>query len=83
MAIGKRGKSALGQVIHPDQTCAVPSRKILGSLALFRDTITYVQDKGVDVYQVSLDQEKVFNGISRTYMMDMLFKMGFEKRIRN
>ncbi|XP_062913064.1 uncharacterized protein LOC134351020, partial [Mobula hypostoma] len=82
-AIANRVRSALGQVIHPDQTCAVPGRKISDSLALLRDTIAYVQDRGVDACLVSLDQEKAFDRISHTYMADVLSKMGFGEGIRN
>jgi len=69
--IANRVKSALESVIHPDQTCAVPGRKISDSLALLRDTIAYVQDRQVDTCPISLDQEKAFDRISHTYMMEV------------
>eukprot|EP00061_Rhincodon_typus_P012571 g38392.t1 len=42
--IANRVRSALGSVIHPDQTCAVLGRRNAESLAVFTDTITYVQE---------------------------------------
>ena len=80
--IANRVKSALGSVIHPDQTCAVPGRQISDSLALLRDTIAYVQDRQVDTCLISLDQEKAFDRISHTDMMNALSKMGFGEGIR-
>ncbi|XP_067876004.1 collagen alpha-2(IV) chain-like [Heterodontus francisci] len=75
-------KSALELVIHPDQTCNVPGRKISNKLALLRDTIAYVWDRRVDTYLISLEQEKAFNRVLHTDM-DMLSKMGFGKGNRN
>ena len=46
--IANRIKSALEQVINPDQTCAAPGRKISDSLAMLRETIAFVQDRGLD-----------------------------------
>eukprot|EP00061_Rhincodon_typus_P009989 g33916.t1 len=70
-------RSALESVIHPDQTCAVAGRTISESLAVLKDTIAYVQDRGVDACLISLDQEKAFD----TYMRDMLSKMGIKEGI--
>eukprot|EP00061_Rhincodon_typus_P013879 g40518.t1 len=58
LVITNRVRSALGLMIHPDQTSAVPGRKIVESLKLLRDTIAYVQDSGLDACLISLDQEK-------------------------
>eukprot|EP00061_Rhincodon_typus_P012819 g38793.t1 len=70
-------------MIHPDQTCAVPGRSIPEILTIFKDMITYMQDRGVDTCLISLDQEKIFDRISHTYMWDVLSKMGFGERICN
>eukprot|EP00061_Rhincodon_typus_P011617 g36771.t1 len=76
-------RSALGLVTLPDQTCAVLGRTISGSVAVLGDMIPYVQDSGVDACLISLGQEKAFDGISYTYMWDMLPKMGFGEGISN
>eukprot|EP00061_Rhincodon_typus_P015763 g43625.t1 len=73
--------SALGLVIHPNQTCAVLSRRS-ESLTLLRDMIAYIQGRvGVDACLISLDQEKAFDRILHSYMWDALSKMGFGKGI--
>eukprot|EP00061_Rhincodon_typus_P010323 g34530.t1 len=64
--VSNQVKSALGLVIHPDQAYAVLGRTISDSLAIFRETIAYVQD--VDTCLISLDQEKAFDRISHTYI---------------
>eukprot|EP00061_Rhincodon_typus_P015516 g43230.t1 len=70
-------------LIHPDQTCAVPGRKITETLMFLRDTVTYVQDRGVDTCLISLNQEEAFDRILHTYMRDVLSKIGFEEGICN
>eukprot|EP00061_Rhincodon_typus_P002190 g16840.t1 len=65
--IANQVRSALGLVIHPDQTCAVLGRTISESLALLRDMIAYVQDSGMDACLISLDQEKAFERILHAY----------------
>eukprot|EP00061_Rhincodon_typus_P018361 g47510.t1 len=80
--IANQVRSVLGSVIHHDQTCAEPGRKITGTLVLLRDTITYVQDRGVDACVKSLDQ-KTFDRILHTYMRDVLSKLDFGERICN
>eukprot|EP00061_Rhincodon_typus_P007634 g29520.t1 len=47
------------------------------NLVLLGDTITNVQDKGLDTCLISLDQEKAFDRILHTSIWDALFKMGF------
>eukprot|EP00061_Rhincodon_typus_P012225 g37827.t1 len=64
-------RSALGSVNHPDQICAVPGRTISESLMLLSDTMAYLQDRGMDTCFINLDQEKAFNRISHTYMIDI------------
>eukprot|EP00061_Rhincodon_typus_P015930 g43880.t1 len=49
--------------------------KISESLAFLRDTLVYVQDKGMDTCFISLDQEKAFDRISHSNMRGVLFKM--------
>eukprot|EP00061_Rhincodon_typus_P016791 g45185.t1 len=81
--IANQVRSALGSVIHSDQICVVPGRKITESLMLLRDTISYMQDSGVDTCLISLDQKKAFNRILRTYMWDVISKIGSGEGICN
>eukprot|EP00061_Rhincodon_typus_P015572 g43325.t1 len=65
----------LDQLLSLDELTKTPEM-ISESLALLRDTITYVLDRGVDSCLISLDQEKAFDRILYTYMWDALSKMG-------
>eukprot|EP00061_Rhincodon_typus_P018962 g48365.t1 len=77
--------SALGLVIHPNQTCDVPDRIFSEKLALLRilSTIIYMQERGVDACLISLDQEKTFDMVAHTYMWDIVSKMDFGEEICN
>eukprot|EP00061_Rhincodon_typus_P007200 g28650.t1 len=66
-------RSALGSVIHPDQTCALLGRTVSESLVFLRDIITYVQDRGIDVCAISLNQEKTFDRIWHTYILMCIY----------
>lgn len=67
-------------VIHPDQACAVPGRKITDSLVLIRDTICYARDRNIRLVILNLDFEKAFDRVSHQYLFWVLEKMGFSER---
>lgn len=75
-----RMSSILGEVIHPDQTCAVPGRKITDSLILMRDTICYARDRNIRLAVLNLDFEKAFDRVSHQYLLQVLQKMGLPGR---
>ncbi|XP_029555022.1 uncharacterized protein LOC115153570 [Salmo trutta] len=70
----------LGEVIHPDQTCAIPGRKITDSLILIRDAICYARDRNMRLVVLNLDFEKAFDRVSHQYLFKVLQKMGFPER---
>eukprot|EP00061_Rhincodon_typus_P009967 g33872.t1 len=77
-------ESALGSVIHPKQICAVLDRKITESLVLLRDTIIYMQDRGLDTCLISLDQEKAFNKMPHMYILVSIcdrFELAFGAKV--
>ncbi|KAJ1169478.1 hypothetical protein NDU88_001371 [Pleurodeles waltl] len=56
-----RLKGAMGEIVHPDQTCGVPGRRIADSLARIWDTIQYIKDRNTRAAVVCLEQEKAFD----------------------
>ncbi|KAJ3606306.1 hypothetical protein NHX12_025827, partial [Muraenolepis orangiensis] len=72
-----------GDVIHPDQTCGIPGRKITDSLVLIRDTICYARDRNIRLIVLNLDFEKAFDRVSHQYLFRVLKKMGFPERALN
>ena len=59
-----RMSQVLEDVIHPDQACAVPGRKITDSLILIRDAICFARDRNIRLVVLNLDFEKAFDRVS-------------------
>uniref|UniRef100_A0A9J8CAK8 Reverse transcriptase domain-containing protein n=1 Tax=Cyprinus carpio carpio TaxID=630221 RepID=A0A9J8CAK8_CYPCA len=78
--LATRMSTVLEDVIHPDQACAVPGRKITDSLVLIRDTICYARDRNIRLVVLNLDFEKAFDRVSHQYLFQVLQKMGFPER---
>ncbi|KAJ1167540.1 hypothetical protein NDU88_007931 [Pleurodeles waltl] len=78
-----RLKSAMGELVHPDQTCGVPGRRVADSLALIRDTIQYITDRNIHAALVCLDQEKAFDRVSHEFMERVLQGFGLGERFCN
>ncbi|XP_023189989.1 uncharacterized protein LOC111608662 [Xiphophorus maculatus] len=70
----------LGDLIHPDQACAVPGRRITDSLVLIRDIICFARDRNIRLIVLNLDFEKAFDRVSHQYLFQVLQKMGFPGR---
>ncbi len=69
--LATRMSTVLEDVIHPDQACAVPGRKITDSLVLIRDTICYARDRNIRLVVLNLDFEKAFDRISHQYLFQV------------
>uniref|UniRef100_A0AAV2JLY8 Reverse transcriptase domain-containing protein n=1 Tax=Knipowitschia caucasica TaxID=637954 RepID=A0AAV2JLY8_KNICA len=67
-------------LIHPDQACAVPGRRITDSLVLIRDTICYARDRNIRLVVLNLDFEKAFDRVSHQYLFEVLRKVGLPDR---
>lgn len=75
-----RMSTFLTDLIHPDQACAVPGRKITDSLVLIRDVICHARDRNIRLLALNLDFEKAFDRVSQRYLFQVLEKMGFPGR---
>ncbi|KAI4881095.1 hypothetical protein NFI96_005182 [Prochilodus magdalenae] len=64
----RRMSTVLEDVIHPDQACAVPGRKITDSLVLVRDAICFARDRNMRLVVLNLDFEKAFDRVSHQYL---------------
>ena len=76
-AFSLRLAGVLSSIISPDQTCSVPGRSIASNLALLRDTLDYIDRTGETGILVSLEQEKAFERVNRSFLMTLLEHYGF------
>ena len=76
-ALSLRLKEVLGSIVDPDQTCSVPGRSISSNLALLRDTLDFIERTGEPGILVSLDQEKAFDRVNGSFLMNLLEHFGF------
>ena len=64
-------------IVDPDQTCSVPGRRITSNLHVLRDVLDYIDRTNETGILVSLDQEKAFDRVNRTFLLNMLSRFGF------
>ena len=76
-AITLRLSKVLHSIIDPDQTCSVPGRSISANVTLLRDLLDYIDLTGETGVLVSLDQEKAFDWVNRTFLANLLTHLGF------
>ena len=76
-ALTNRLSKVLTSIVGEDQTCSVPGRTIFDNLALFRDTLDYINLTNETGILVSLDQEKAFDRVDRSFLSNVLQKFGF------
>ncbi|KAJ1137804.1 hypothetical protein NDU88_004200 [Pleurodeles waltl] len=79
----KRLNDAMGEIVHPDQTCGVPGRRVMDSLALIRDTIKYTTDRNIRAALVCLTQKKAFDRVSHEFMERVREGFGLGERFCN
>ena len=72
-----RLSKVLEYIVNPDQTCSVPGRSILSNVTLLRDIIDFIQETDECAILVSLDQEKAFDRVDRTFLLQLLEVYGF------
>ena len=76
-ALSLRLSKVLGSITSTDQTCSVPGRSIVSNLSLLRDTLDYVSRTNETGILVSLDQEKAFDRVDRSFLLKLLNHFGF------
>ena len=76
-AIALRLSKVLHNLVDPDQTCSVPGRSISANLTLLRDLLDYIERTNETGILVSLDQEKAFDRVYRTFLLNLLSHFGF------
>ena len=76
-ALVMRLRGVLGGLIHPDQTCGVQGRSGAMTLALVRDTLSWVDQRGLPLAVLNLDQEKAFDRVSHRFLARVMGRMGF------
>ena len=64
-------------IVNPDQTCSVPSRSIFSNVTLLRDISDFIQETDECAILVSLDQEKAFDRVDRSFLLNLLKIYGF------
>ena len=64
-------------IVDPDQTCSVPGCKITSNLHILRDVLDYINRTNETGILISLDQEKAFDRVNRTFLLNLLSRFGF------
>lgn len=67
----------LEKIVSPDQTCSVPGRSISSNLVMLRDMLDYIDRTGEPGILISLDQEKAFDRVDCSFLMNLLQHFGF------
>ena len=75
--LSSRLSKVLDTIIDPDQTCSIPDRTISSNLHTLRDILDYIDRTDETGILISLDQEKAFDRVNRTFLQNLLEKYGF------
>jgi len=76
-AVSIRLAGVIGSIVDPDQTCSIPGRSIFSNLSLLRDTLAFIERTGESGILLSLDQEKAFDRVDRSFLLNLLEHFGF------
>ena len=82
-AIANNLKNVLDTILSPSQTANVPGRTIFSNLFQLRDTIYFCQERNLNAYILSIDQEKAFDKLNRKFLYKILQKMNFGQKFIN
>ena len=73
-----RPSKVLEFIVDRDQTCSVPGRKIASNLHIPRDVQDHIDRTNETGILISLDQQKVFDRVNRTFLLNLLSRFGFD-----
>ena len=76
-ALSVRLKKVLPEIIHENQSCSVPNRKISSNLILLQDLLDYICYKNVKAIMINLDQEKAFDRVDWDFLYKLLELLRF------
>ena len=76
-AVSLRLAKVLDVIVDPDQTCSIPGRTIFSNLTLLRDTLAFIERTKETGILLSLDQEKAFDRVDRSFLLNLLELFGF------
>ena len=82
-ALSLRLSKVLGSIINTDQTCSVLHRSIFSNMTLLRNTLRLIDWSGETGILISPDQEKAFDRVDRTFLINLLNLFGFGSSFRN
>ena len=77
--LSTRLRGVLGDIVSPYQTCSVPGRSIMDNLHLFRNIISYANQKSFPLAFINIDQEKAFDRVDHQYLFKVLESFGFKQ----
>ena len=76
-AITLRLSQVLHTIVASDQACSIPGRSIFSNVTLIRDVLDYIDITNEPAILFSLDQEKAFDRVNRSFLLDLLHHLGF------
>ena len=82
-AISFRLFKVLDSIVDPEQICSVPGRSIASNLFLLCDVLDHIERTGETGILVSLHQEKAFDRVDRTFLLNLLRHLGFSPSFLN
>ena len=80
--LSSRLSKVLETIIDPDQTCSIPGRTISSNLHALRDILDYIERTDETGILISLDQEKAFDRVNRTFLQNLFEKYSFGSDFR-
>ncbi len=75
--LANRVNGVLHSIIHKNQSYCIKNRSITDNLHLVRDMFDFASYNNISVGFLSLDQEKAFDRVDHTFLLDTLKAFGF------